>query len=205
MKVITSSCGTSFSSQLFFACIFKHFICWGVSLVGFPWLEGSLSLRQRIPVLIGSSSDDIRLQGGWIPRLGISMPSLLWVEWELWGCEMSTKCTVKFNHNSSLRTYFWVLQQTNVCCCLGRVWYFYSWQTRWMKFPCLTVASMTGLLVKVTLNFGHHQRADADDIHVETLSQHQKSLAMSGSFKCTSLCWDNTSKLGNDSGIFLWQ
>jgi hypothetical protein len=45
-------------------------------------LEDLLSLRRQILALIGSSSDNVGLEGGWIPTSGISKTSPL-VEQEL--------------------------------------------------------------------------------------------------------------------------
>jgi hypothetical protein len=89
MKHMTSLAGTSLSWHIFLAYVFKRFVRWGVSFVGSPWLEVPLFLRRRTAVLIGSSNDDVGLEGGWTSRPGTAGPSLLGVvdrwfgEWEV--------------------------------------------------------------------------------------------------------------------------
>lgn len=79
MKHMMSPVGTSLSSHIFLAYIFKCFVRWGVSFVGSPWLKVPLFLHRRTAVLIGSSNDDVGLEGGWTSRPGTAGPSPLGV------------------------------------------------------------------------------------------------------------------------------
>ena len=78
-----------------------------------------------------------------------------------------------------------------------------------VKLLCLTMASMIDVLVKATLNFGHHQRMGADDIHVETLPQapklfHRDACSEPWGLCCDTLSWVTEPNMLSAIGIWTY-